>query len=124
MSVQIIEKNGAPEYAVIPYEEYQRLLEQAEEAQDLKDAEEAARAIEQGEETIPLEVLERLLNGADHPIKVWREYRELTQEALAEQVGVGKSYISQLESRSRTGSTRVIKALAQALGVDLDDLLE
>lgn len=37
MSIQIIEKNGVPEYAVIPYEEYQRLLEQAEEAQDLED---------------------------------------------------------------------------------------
>ena len=30
MSVQFIEKNGRPEWAVVPYEEYQRLVEQAE----------------------------------------------------------------------------------------------
>jgi hypothetical protein len=28
MSVQVIEKDGKPERAVIPYEEYQRLLEE------------------------------------------------------------------------------------------------
>lgn len=124
MSVQIIEKNGVPEYAVIPYKEYQRLVEQAEEAQDLTDAQAAVRAIEAGEETIPEEVVERLLSGEQHPIKVWREYRGLTQEALGERAGVGKSYISQLEARSKSGSTRVIKALAGVLGVDMDDLLE
>lgn len=124
MSVQVIEKNGVPEYAVIPYKEYQRLVEQAEEAQDLTDAQVAVRAIEEGEETIPDEVVERLLSGEEHPIKVWREYRGLTQETLGERAGVGKSYISQLEARSKSGSTRVIKALAGVLGVDMDDLLE
>jgi DNA-binding XRE family transcriptional regulator len=124
MTVQVIKKNGVPEYAVIPYREYQRLVEQAEEAQDLTDAEAAVRAIEEGEETVPEEVVERLLSGEEHPIKVWREYRGLTQETLGERAGVGKSYISQLEARSKSGSTRVIKALADALGVDMDDLLE
>ena len=124
MSVQVIEKNGVPEYAVIPYKEYQRLVEKAEEAQDLTDAEAAVRAIEEGEETVPEAVVERLLSGEEHPIKVWREYRGLTQEILGERAGVGKSYISQLEARSKSGSTRVIKALADALGVDMDDLLE
>lgn len=124
MSVQVIEKNGVPEYAVIPYKEYQRLVEQAQEAQDLTDAEVAVRAIEAGEETIPEDVVERLLSGEEHPIKVWREYRGLTQEALGERAGVGKSYISQLEARSKDGSTRVIKALANVLAVDIDDLLE
>ena len=124
MSVQVIEKNGVPEYAVIPYKEYQRLVEKAEEAQDLTDAEAAVRAIEEGEETVPEAVVERLLSGEEHPIKVWREYRGLTQKSLGERAGVGKSYISQLEARSKSGSTRVIKALADALGVDMDDLLE
>ena len=124
MSVQVIEKNGVPEYAVIPYKEYQRLVEQAEEAQDLTDAQVAVRAIEAGEETVPEDVVERLLSGEEHPIKVWREYRGLTQETLGERAGVGKSYISQLEARSKSGSTRVIKALAGVLGVDMDDLLE
>lgn len=124
MSVQIIEKNGVPEYAVIPYEEYRALVEQAEEAQDLRDAEAALRSIEEGEEIIPEAVVERLLSGDEHPIKVWREYRSLTQQALGEQAGVGKSYICQLEARTKTGSTQVVKALAEALNVDIEDLLE
>jgi len=102
MNVQVIEKNGVPEYAVIPYKEYQRLVEQAEESEDLRDAQAAVRAIEEGEETIPEDVVDRLLSGEEHPIKVWREYRGLTQEVLGEQAGVGKSYISQLEARSKT----------------------
>lgn len=124
MNVQVIEKNGVPEYAVIPYEEYQRLVEQAEESEDLRDAEAAVRAIKEGEETIPEDVVERLLSGEEHPIKVWREYRGLTQEALGKKAGIGKSYISQLEARSKTGSSRVLRALAEALGVDMDDLFE
>ncbi len=43
---------------------------------------------------LPSEFVERLLNSGDHPLKCWREYRRLTQQALAEQVGVRKSYIS------------------------------
>lgn len=122
MSIQIIEKNGVPEYAVIPYEEYQRLVEQAEDAQDLEDARLALRGIEKGEETVPAEVVERLIQGDEHPIKVWREYRGFTQEALGELAGVGKSYICQLEARSKTASSRVIRALAGALNVDMEDL--
>ena len=43
MSVQIIEKSGKPEYAVIPYAEYQELLEMAQDARDTQDAD-AAKA--------------------------------------------------------------------------------
>ncbi len=35
MSAQIIEKNGKPEFAVVPIDEYQLLLEKAEELDDL-----------------------------------------------------------------------------------------
>ena len=45
MSVQIIEKSGKPEYAVIPYAEYQELLEMAQDARDIQDADVAMAAI-------------------------------------------------------------------------------
>ena len=35
MNVQIIEKNGQPEYAVLPYEDYLALAEAAEMALDI-----------------------------------------------------------------------------------------
>jgi len=37
LNVQIIEKNSKPEWAVVPYEEYQRLVEEAEMLQDIRD---------------------------------------------------------------------------------------
>ena len=40
MSVQIIKKNGRPEWAVIPYEEYQRLVAEAEMLRDIRDYDE------------------------------------------------------------------------------------
>ena len=36
MSVQVIEKNGMPEWAVIPYKEYTRLIEETENLQDIR----------------------------------------------------------------------------------------
>ncbi len=49
MSVQIIEKNGRPEWAVVPYEEYQRLVAEAEMLQDVRTYDEAKLAIANGE---------------------------------------------------------------------------
>jgi hypothetical protein len=37
MSVQIIERNGKPEWAVLPYEAYLQLVEQAEMLEDIRD---------------------------------------------------------------------------------------
>jgi DNA-binding XRE family transcriptional regulator len=125
MSVQIIEKSGKPEYAVIPYAEYQELLEIAQDARDIQDADAALAALSTGEdEAIPASVVARLLSGDEHPLKIWREYRGYTQESLGNEAGIGKSYVSQIEAGSKTASTKVLGALARALQVDIDDLLE
>ncbi len=122
--VQIIRKAGKPEYAVVPYEDYRRLVALAEDAEDLRAAEQAAAELAAGkDELIPGEVVERLLSGEVHPLRVWREYRGLSQEALAERAGVGASYISQIEAGRREGSVRVLRRIAATLGVSVDDLL-
>lgn len=124
MSAQIIEKEGKPEYAVIPYSEYQQLLDLAENAQDQMDGNIALDELARGDdEVIPGEVVDRFLEGKEHPLKIWREYRGLTQEVLGRNAGVGKSYISQIEAGNKVGSAKVLKALAAALRVDMDDLL-
>lgn len=122
MSVQIIKKNGRPEWAVIPFEEYQRLVEEAEMLQDVRDYDEAKLAIANGEELIPSEVTYALLDGKN-PIRVWREYRGLTQQQVAEAAGISKPYLSQLESGQRKGTTEVLRAIGRALDVSLDDLV-
>ncbi len=122
MNVQIIEREGKPEWAVIPYEEYLRLLEEAEMGEDIRDYDAAKKAIAQGEELIPAEVLYAILDGK-HPVRVWREYRGLTQQQLAEAAGISKPYLSQIESGRRRGTAAVLSAIAKALGVTVDDLL-
>jgi DNA-binding XRE family transcriptional regulator len=123
MSIQIIEKNGQPEWAVVPYEEYLRLVAEAEMLQDIRDYDEAKLAIANGdEELIPSEVTYALLDG-ENPMRVWREYRGLTQRQVAEQAGISKPYLSQLESGQRNGTTEVLAAIAKALNVSLDDLI-
>ncbi len=121
-AVQIIEKNGRPEWAVIPYADYRRLLELVADAQDVRDIESFHAALDVGqEELIPAEVVDRILDG-DSPLRVWREYRGLTQQALADAAGVGKSYVSQIESGRKVGTVETLSRLARALEVELDDL--
>jgi DNA-binding XRE family transcriptional regulator len=123
MSVQIIEKNGRPEWAVVPYEEYQRLVAEAEMLQDVRDYDEVKLALANGEEElIPSEVTYALLDG-ENPIRVWREYRGLTQQQVADEAGISKPYLSQLESGQRKGTAGVLAAVARALNVSLDDVV-
>jgi hypothetical protein len=71
-SAQIIrDQNGNPAFAVLPIDEYERLLEVADEAASIR-AYDAYKATQP--ETFPDEVASRLLNG-EHPVKVFREYR-------------------------------------------------
>ncbi|MGH2538396.1 MAG: helix-turn-helix domain-containing protein [Candidatus Promineifilaceae bacterium] len=122
MSVQLILKEGQPEYAVLPYELYVRLLEDAETLADGRDFDAAVQALAAGEQTVPAEVVYAMLDG-ENPIRAWRAHRGFTQQELAETAGISAPYLSQLESGRRTGTAEVISCLAAALGVSLDDLV-
>lgn len=122
MSVQIIAKHGQPEWAVLPYAEYEALVEAAEMLADVQAYDEAKARLAAGEEIVPAEVVYALLDGAN-PIAVWRKHRGLTQQALAGQAGISKAYLSQLESGKRSGAAEVLARIAHALRVDLDDLV-
>jgi transcriptional regulator with XRE-family HTH domain len=58
-----------------------------------------------------------------HFIKEWRKYRELTQDQLADRVGVAVSTISQLEGSKQGYSQATLEALAEALRCEPADLL-
>jgi DNA-binding XRE family transcriptional regulator len=122
MSVQVIKKGGKPEWAVIPYVEYEQLLERLEMADDVRAYDEAKKRLEAGEELVPAEVIYAILDGAN-PVRVWREHRGLTQQQLAQGAGISVPYLSQIESGKRTGSANVLAALAKALELSLDDLV-
>ncbi len=124
MSVQVINNNkGKPEWAVVPYETYLQLVEQAEMLQDVQDYDVAKAAIERGDdELIPSDVVYAILDG-ENPIKVWREYRGLSQQEVAENAGISVPYLSQLETNKRKGSLEVLSAIAKALKVSLENIV-
>ncbi|MCH8002882.1 MAG: helix-turn-helix domain-containing protein [Proteobacteria bacterium] len=78
---------------------------------------------EAAEEAFLLDVTERLVAGV-HPIKVFRDYRGMTQAELARQVGLSPMYISQIETGRRGGSTKALRRIAAALDIDLADLVQ
>ncbi|MEO5330482.1 MAG: helix-turn-helix transcriptional regulator [Magnetococcus sp. YQC-5] len=109
---------------VLPFEVYECLINAQREAYDIADALEIRRRIASGEEeSIPSEIVDRLLDGPDTKLKVWREYRGLTLRKLAKDAGCSSAYLSEIESGKKSGSVRIMKALALALRVDLDDLV-
>lgn len=56
-------------------------------------------------------------------IRAWRKYRGLTQEALAEAIGVATASISQVETGKQGFSDTTLYALAEALDCTAGDLL-
>ena len=74
------------------------------------------------EESFPEEVAARLIAG-ENPVKIFREYREWTQQELAENIGTTAPYLSQIETGRRMGSVKLLHRLADALRVELDDLV-
>lgn len=122
MNAQIIERNGKPEWAVIPFKNYLEMLEQLEMLQDIRDYDEIKAGIANGTiELIPSEVVYAILDG-QNPIQVWREFRGLSQHDLAEKAGISIPYLSQLEHGKRRGTLEVLSAIGKALGVGLDEL--
>ena len=120
MTQYITDDKGNKTHVVIALKEYQRLLEVAEMEQDIRDFD---QIISNDDEILPATLVERLC-GVDNKLLVWREYRGLSQAQLAETVGVSKPYISMLETNQKTPSIKTLKAIANALSVDLDDLAD
>lgn len=103
--------------------EYNRLCKDAEDLRDLLTYDHAKDALESGEdELIPAEYVKRLVAG-ESAVRVYRELRGLTQQALADGSGVNRVQIADIEAGRKSGSIDTAKKLAAALGVILDDLV-
>jgi DNA-binding XRE family transcriptional regulator len=111
------------EVVILAVADYERLLELAEDARDLRIAERALAELASGKgETLThAEMLELL--DATSPISFWRKRRGLTQVALARAVGISQAYLAQIEGGRREGDMKLYSNLARVLGVDLEDLV-
>ena len=71
---------------------------------------------------LPVEAVARMVGG-EHPLKVWREHRGMTQCGLAAVADVATSYLAEIERGQKPGSVSALRRLAAALGVAIEDLL-
>ena len=118
--IQIIRKDGEPEYAVLPYCEYERLRDAAEVAEDIAVYDRAKAST--NAEHVPGEVVRRLVDG-ENPVRVWREHRGLAQGELAKRLDIAKDSLSRIEAGEQEGTFGLYRELSRVLDVSLDELV-
>ncbi len=107
---QIITQNGKPAFAVIPWNEYQELIYNQLES-------------DEADVWFPNEVVKANVRG-DSLIKAWREYFKLTQAELAAKAGMKQSALARLERNSVSPRKATLAKLAEAMGIDVEQLID
>lgn len=74
------------------------------------------------DELIPIEIIERLFINRESKLKVWREFRKLTQKQLSNMANISFSDIIKIENSQKPIGPKEAAALANILGIDIDDL--
>ncbi|MFC3606725.1 helix-turn-helix domain-containing protein [Stutzerimonas tarimensis] len=100
MNVQVIMRDGEAEYAVLPWVEYQALLQEAGRT--------AGAQPPQAAETLP-----RFAHLAE-----LRQRRGLSVEELARAVGISPAYLQLIEEGQRDPGDAIRYGLARALGIN------
>ncbi|MCI0919125.1 helix-turn-helix transcriptional regulator [Pseudomonas stutzeri] len=101
MSVQVIMRDGVPEYAVLPWDEYQALLSACGQGPAATAAPEASAALPRFSE-----------------LRAMREARGMALDALARAVGISPSYLDLIESGDRDPGEAIRRSLARAMEID------
>ena len=68
---------------------------------------------------LPAEILDNLSARQDHPVRILRRFRGLTQQELAEAAGLSRPYLTEIEKGRKTGSVAALRAVAAALAVNV-----
>lgn len=104
MTVQIIARDGEPEYAVLPWADYQALLQ-------------AAGRQPAAAPSTAAPVVEAQRPGLDQ-LRVLREAKGLAAESLARSVGISPHYLAMIESGERQPDAAILRSLAWELGLE------
>ena len=99
MNVQVIERDGQPEYAVLPWAQYQALLQAAGCVSEV-----AAVAVDE-------------VKPALNQLSVLREAKGMSIEQMARNVGISPHYLGMIESGERQPDAAIQRALAWHLGI-------
>lgn len=104
MKYDLLHIQGKP-YVLVPLHDYRELT-----------------SASVAESALPDDILDQLSAGQDHPLKIIRTHRGMTQAELATASGISRPYLTEIETGKKDGSIRAMKALAQALNVDVGHL--
>jgi len=123
MTIQFITTPSGERMVVVPESEWLALQEALEDKEDLAAIERFERRLTEGEEEfIPSEIVDRLLSD-ENKVRVWREYRGLTEAMLAEKAGVTSAELRAVESNMEAASLAQVARIADALNLSVDDLI-
>ena len=117
----VIER-AMPAHVIILRSEYDEMKAAMISALNEEDRRDLEDAIAGRGDYLPAAMVNRLVAGKN-PIREWRRHRNMTALALAEAVGIGKSFLSQIENGKKSPGVGTLKALAHALDCTMDDLV-
>jgi len=120
---QIIRTPEGVEMVMLPKADYAVLLQALEDAEDILAVERSRARIAAGEEELITDAELDVYLDAPTPLAFWRKKRGLTQTALAKEAGVTQAYLSEIESGKKEARVGVLKQLAAALKVTVDELV-
>lgn len=118
MRMERIEKNGK-NFILVPEKYFEKLTDDSEMLQDIRSYDLTKLKTR---EYYPAEIVKNFLAG-ENPIKLFRQYRKMTQDSLAKKSGITREFLSEIEHSKKQGSLRTIKKIAKALSVDVDELI-
>lgn len=124
MSVQVIMKDGRPEWAVIPYAEYEVLLAKVAAIGAVAPAADVAVEVASGESAA---AVAPALTGDPSRGRRLRQLREQSGRDLtsvARAAGISPSYLQMMEDGTREASDAILHSLARALSVPLSQLAD
>lgn len=101
MKHDLLHIQGKP-YVLVPLHEYRQMVAEGPAGDDLPD-----------------DVLDQLASGQSSPIKILRGWRGMTQQELAEAANLSRPYLTEIEKGKKDGSVRAIRAIAEALRVEV-----
>ncbi|MBO0368719.1 helix-turn-helix transcriptional regulator [Pseudomonas putida] len=109
MEIQVISRDDKPEYAVIPWEQYQALLVAAGQA--------PASSPAKAEQTLEEPAAAPASLPAISELARLREAKGLAPEALARSVGISPAYLAMIEAGEREAGAPILRSLAWHLGI-------
>jgi DNA-binding XRE family transcriptional regulator len=100
MEYDLLHIQGKP-YVLVPLHDYRSLVNEGDDA------------------GLPETILDALTARQDSPVKILRKHRGFTQKDLSMEAGISRPYLTEIETGKKDGSLRAMKAIAEALGVNV-----